>query len=1362
MKKAICFITFLLILVNCHYADCQSLSVFKVDASAFPIIKAKVYAFDATGNQIKNLSPSDFELKENGITRNVIDLSCPNTKPAQRVSIAMSIDVSGSMFNGENGEFPVELGKVTAKVLCKSVSMPPSEFALQQCDKRALIIQDFTTDRSKILDKIDPISARGDNNFEEQLLNSLTGLLNLAKKGINKKVAVLYTDAWWKALTTSQLQSCKDTCAKYDIVFFAVIYSRPGAEPDGIKKSLQSLANETGGYLYDGITSTAAAEAIAYGLRQVTQNGNPCEIKWESQANCQLDNENLEIKLNSLSEIIELSYKPSINSLANLELNPKYVQFIGANPGTLKDTIIKVTAHNSDFNVTNIRCSNSSFSINPTSFLLYDGQSKDIKVSFLPVDSNYSFNKITFESNICSFDFYSSGGFPEKKAIVKSLRLTHPNGGEEFIIGSDTLITWEGISEFDQVKLEYSIDKGTTWNIISKKANGLKYIWRNIPKPISNECLIKISQIRIYGQIDSTPSIEWQRTIGGSSVDYSHSIQQAKDGGYIIAGSSSSLDGEVCGGKGVLDDWIVKLNPLGFLEWQFTWGGSSCDEAKSIKQTIDGGFIIAGYSFSIDGDIIGNKGEADYCIIKLDQSGKIQWQKNIGGSAYDKATDIQQTSDLGYIIVGFTRSHDGDLDTNYGIEDAWIVKLDQMGAIEWQKSIGGSQYDWARSVEQTNDGGFIIAGSTNSADGDIKENKGKEDAWIIKLNQFGSIEWQKTMGGSKDDAINSIHQTFDKGYIIAGMTRSNDNDVNGFNGGDDSWVVKLNQIGDIEWQKTMGGYSRDQANSVQQTSDSGYIVAGYYSSSNGNIRCPQYNYNYWIFKLNQKGTLEWQKILGGSLSDQASCIQQTYDGGYIVLGNSESSDGDVDFNKGITDCWIIKLSAEDISIQEDESDSVFSIVAPMAQANDIDMKKCLVGSSKDSVITDFVRNISSYKFSVNLIYFSGPDAQAFNLIAGKPKYILEPKECKTSEINFTPNRIGIHSATINIITQSDTIRQSIQGEGVEPQLEVISNFLDFGKVEILHENTIQDTALIKNISNIPVTIIDVVQLGPDKTQFEVINGGGSFTLQPNESRKLTLRFKPIFGGRTSGQLGFEYNGTGSPAVVQLFGTGIGGLVYILNDSAYAGEKRNLKLVMANINPEGLAEIAPNFEAKIRFQNTILVPQDRSNSVMLNDSVYMKISGTIGSNIELAQIPVIAGLGNVEETSIDIVDIILKDNLGIKVDYNFEKNSGTFKLLGICREGGTRLFNPTGKVEILQINPNPASDDIEISFNLIESGSTVLSIFNSNGVKMNEFNLVGEIGLKTINLDAREFANGLYFIQLQTPTVITNQKLMILK
>ena len=257
------------------------------------------------------------------------------------------------------------------------------------------------------------------------------------------------------------------------------------------------------------------------------------------------------------------------------------------------------------------------------------------------------------------------------------------------------------------------------------------------------------------------------------------------------------------------------------IEWQKSIGGSTVEEAKSIEQTTDGGYIVAGYTTSNNGDVTGNHGNSDYWVVKLSATGTIQWQKTLGGTADDYAQSIQQATDGGYIIAGYTNSNNGNVTGNHGNYDYWVVKLSAVGTIEWQKTLGGTQNEYAYSIQQTRDGGYIVAGYAASIDGDVTGVQGGFDYWVVKLNSTGTIEWQKTAGGSSADIAFSIRETSDGGYIIVGVTLSNDGDVSGYHGGFgyDSWIVKLSGTGNIQWAKTLGGTNDDIIWSIKQTAD---------------------------------------------------------------------------------------------------------------------------------------------------------------------------------------------------------------------------------------------------------------------------------------------------------------------------------------------------------------------------------------------------------------------------------------------------------------------------------------------------------------------------------------------------------------
>lgn len=383
-------------------------------------------------------------------------------------------------------------------------------------------------------------------------------------------------------------------------------------------------------------------------------------------------------------------------------------------------------------------------------------------------------------------------------------------------------------------------------------------------------------------------------------------IQQTTDGGFIVAGSSNSIDGDVTGNPGGFSFWVVKLNPEGDIEWQRSLGGPGNDFASSIQQTKDGGFIVAGYSANQNYDDSGWV-HSDW-VVKLDSNGEIEWERTYGGIKSTGISDIRQTKDGGFIFAGTIYFVDEDVIKKRGESSCWVVKLNSIGEIEWERVLGGSGRDSGRAVRQTKDGNFIVAANTTSSDGDVTLNRGKNDFWVIKLDTKGGTIWQRTFGGSDDDRAADIQQTTDGGYIVVGSTSSNDGDVYGRSGFLSYWIIRLDVDGHLIWQRALGqGVS--VASSVQQMKNGGYIIAG--RCSTGGASGPRGAGNYWIVRLNTEGDVVWQKFLGGNRFERATSIQQTSDGGFIVAGYSSSSGGDVTGNPlGGTSFWIVKLGPE--------------------------------------------------------------------------------------------------------------------------------------------------------------------------------------------------------------------------------------------------------------------------------------------------------------------------------------------------------------------------------------------------------------------------------------------------------------------
>ena len=384
----------------------------------------------------------------------------------------------------------------------------------------------------------------------------------------------------------------------------------------------------------------------------------------------------------------------------------------------------------------------------------------------------------------------------------------------------------------------------------------------------------------------------WNKTFGGTDGDVAYSVQQTSDGGFILTGYTDSY------GAGSSDFWLVKTDSSGNKQWDKTFGGADSDIARSVHETSDGGYILAGCTRSY------GAGSYDAWLVRINSNGDILWHAAFGGAGWDVAESVQQTSDGGFILTGYTGSY-GDV-----FYDAWLVKVDCNGCVQWNTTFGGFGRDVAESVRQTSDDGYVIAGSTQPQ-GSYLFSTGFmspidvdfADAWLVKIDSNGNKQWDKTFGGTDWDTAESVQETSDGGYILAGYTKSYGA------GGSDFWLIKTYSNGNKQWDKTFGETDDDYAYSVQQTSDGGYILAGVtepHSEPPAPIAtsmspCGAGSSDVWLVKTDSEGGKEWDKTFGGTDDDCASSVQQTSDGGYILAGYTKS------YGAGGSDFWLIKL-----------------------------------------------------------------------------------------------------------------------------------------------------------------------------------------------------------------------------------------------------------------------------------------------------------------------------------------------------------------------------------------------------------------------------------------------------------------------
>ena len=436
------------------------------------------------------------------------------------------------------------------------------------------------------------------------------------------------------------------------------------------------------------------------------------------------------------------------------------------------------------------------------------------------------------------------------------------------------------------------------------------------------------------------PSKQWDRTFGGPGYENLSCVRQTSDGGYILGGqSTSAAGGDKTESSRGSDFWVVKLDASGNKQWDRTFGGDNSEELVAVEQTRDGGYVLGGTSNS---GVSGNKTAPnqgpvlsnDYWVVKIDAVGAKQWDRTFGGSELENLGDLRQTQDGGYLLGGTSNSGisgnktqpNRSLPGTYIGPDYWVVKLDASGNKQWDRVFGGHHNEELYSVQQTDDGGYVLGGySMSDATGDKTEpNRGtgvpfrSADFWVVKLDASGAKLWDRTLGGTDNDRLYSLQQTADGGFLVGGSSFSgvSGNKTQPAQGLQDFWVVKLNAAGTQQWDRTFGGVQTDALSSLRQTTDGGYVLGG---NSNSGItgdrthpnRSP--NGDYWLVKLDSGGSKQWDLAYGGDNGDGLHSVRQTRDGGYILGGDSSSGlSGDkTEPNHGPAytgDFWVVKLS----------------------------------------------------------------------------------------------------------------------------------------------------------------------------------------------------------------------------------------------------------------------------------------------------------------------------------------------------------------------------------------------------------------------------------------------------------------------
>ncbi len=409
--------------------------------------------------------------------------------------------------------------------------------------------------------------------------------------------------------------------------------------------------------------------------------------------------------------------------------------------------------------------------------------------------------------------------------------------------------------------------------------------------------------------MNSQTAILWEKSFGGSGADFGKVICKAQGGQYFyLGGYTNSNDGDISGVHGGMDIFVICFDSNGAIIWQKNYGGNGNDYIHGLLPTQDGGLIMKGYTLS--SDLPSYKGGFDIWLVKIDNIGNIQWQKTYGGSDDDglHAVDLCEHPNGGYIMTASTESADGDITSNKGEGDSWLVRLSSTGNIIWAKNFGGSLDEDTHCVMITPDTGYIVAGHSYSEDGDVSglHSYGMDDAWVYKTDSSGNLQWQKCIGGSAIELFKT-GCAVNGGYIFAGYTNSNDGDIPLNKGDYDAWITKIDENGNILWSKTFGGSYGDYLSSAMQGLNGTIVLSGLTNSNDGDVYGNKGDFDYWVLVLDSLGNLIWQKCLGGPSADRGEFAFPTADSAWLITGFSASNTGDVTFNHGAYDAWTVKL-----------------------------------------------------------------------------------------------------------------------------------------------------------------------------------------------------------------------------------------------------------------------------------------------------------------------------------------------------------------------------------------------------------------------------------------------------------------------
>lgn len=486
-------------------------------------------------------------------------------------------------------------------------------------------------------------------------------------------------------------------------------------------------------------------------------------------------------------------------------------------------------------------------------------------------------------------------------------------------------------------------------------------------------------QFILHVSVAQSPNILWQKSLGGSFYDKAESVVELNDGGYIVAGHSQSSNYDVSLNHGGFDWWVVRLSNTGAIIWKKTLGGSADDYLRTIIKTPDGNILCIGDTQSNNGDISHYIDQIDFWVAKIDLDGNLIWEKCYGGDHIDKGYSACLTDDGNILIAGSTESQTPYVENNHGLSDFLVIKIDLQGNKIWQNTYGGSGNETCKSIKKSNNGGYLLIGNSTSNNGDLSTNYGQQDVWLLKIDNLGTLQWQQSFGGSNDDFTTDFTEDQSGNFLIVGETYSFDNDAvenHSSIGSRDYFIIKISSQGQKIWTKCYGGSGNEYARGVIQSNSNEYIIVGESYSNDGQAPNNIGSADIWLIKLNPtNGEMIWQRKYGSEGHDEPNALILTFDNNFLVVGNTfpVNNFNDVTQHYGDDDFWVVKLVNNDC-------------VKNLSLNNDMLYGNKTFISSEG--ISSSVKNQSS---SSNIIYSAGKSILLQNGFSIKAGAVFEAK-----------------------------------------------------------------------------------------------------------------------------------------------------------------------------------------------------------------------------------------------------------------------------------------------------------------------------------------------------------------------------------